>query len=420
MAINKFLAWWGSKQNSRKIATIFFVTAICIRATALFIVPDAHVSSNAKESILAGAELIQQGEFINNPEYPMLVPPLTAIFVAAIHATLGEGLLQIKLAQIVLDATLVVLIFYLGVRLFGYATASLGTAIILVYPFSVFLPLYIGTELLFGFFLAVSILTVIKGLNDDKTNVFLLSGMALGLATLTRGTTLFLPIFLVGFFIWFYRGTHNYRPITKSAVFLLGYVIILSPWVVRNFVVHDAFIPASTSSGPLLHGSSEDFWLIADRERELPKYFEYLRKEKGFPSYKDPSWVEKDRFYRRAAIEKYKERWDSDPMSFIPFFFKKFTRLWYATESGSNTKLILIINLPIYLFALFGLWRLLCSGNRLAMVIVVLLGYFVAIHVAVFAYFRYITPIMPYIILLAAYGVMRSIRHPWIRKPPLR
>lgn len=408
------LNWLDKESNGRNIALLLFGVALIVRLTALLILPEAHISSNAKNSILGGAALIQNGQFINNPDYPMFIPPLTAMFTAAIQSLFGDGLLPVKLVQIILDACTVVFVFYFGRQVVSHLAAALGAGLLTVYPFAVFVPLYIGTEALFGFFLALFMFAVTKGLKDDVVSLFFVSGLVLGLATLTRGTTLFLPIFLIGFFIWYYRNQARSRVVAKTALFILGFVLVLSPWIARNLVVHDAFIPSSLSSGPLLHGSSEEFWLIGDRERELPKYFAYLRDEKGIVAPKNPSWMDKDRFYRRAAIEKYKDRWNSDPVSFLPFLAKKFVRLWYATESGANTAIVIAINLPIYVFGITGLWYLIRNRkNRLGTLLTLVLAYFVAIHVAVFAYFRYVVPIMPYIVLLATYGglcVMQSQR----------
>lgn len=410
------LIWLGNESKAHNIALLLFGVALIVRLTALVVLPEAHVSSNARESILGGAALIQDGQFINNPDYPMLVPPLTAIFTAAIQSLFGEGLLPIKLAQIVLDACMVVFVFHIGRLIFGHITALLGAGLLTVYPFAVFVPLFIGTEALFCFFLALFMLTLTKGLRNDVLSLFFVSGLALGLATLTRGTTLFLPFFLIGFFIWYYRNQTSPKVAVKTTLFMLGFILILSPWVARNYATLDAFIPSSTSSGPLLHGSSEEFWLISDREKELPKYYSYLRNEKGIIPPTNPTWVEKDRYYRRAAIEKYKDRWDSDPASFIPFLAKKFVRLWYGTESGENVAIVIAINIPIYILGLVGLWYLANARNRLGTLLILLLAYFVAIHVAVFAYFRYVIPIMPYVVLLAAYGGLHLIRSKDVKK----
>lgn len=394
----------GNEHHARTVALILFSIALTARLAALFILPEAHLSGNAKESILAGADLIRNGQFINNPDYPMLIPPLVAIFTAALQTLFGDSLLPVKLAQVALDACLIVLVFYIGKWTVGQIPAALGAGLLTVYPFAVFVPLYIGTEALFGFLLALSILAIAKAFRDDAIRLFFASGSILGLATLARGTTLFLPIILVGFIVWYYHKQPESRVVPKCVTLILGFVLVLSPWIARNLIVHNAFIPSSTSSGPLLHGSSEDFWLISDRERLLPQYYKYLKDEKGISAPINPSWVEKDKYYRQAALENYKDRWNSDPVSFIPFLAKKFVRLWYATESGANVAVVALINLPIYIFAIFGLYLLILRRDRLATLLIVLLAYFVAIHMAVFAYFRYIVPVMPYVLLLAAYG----------------
>ena len=120
--------------------------------------------------------------------------------------------------------------------------------------------------------------------------------------------------------------------------------------------------------------------------------------------------MEKDNYYKRAAIEMYKERWLDDPLSYIPFTSKKFARLWFATESGANSTLILMLNLPIYALFVAGV---VVSGRRpstSSFVLTLVISYFVVIHVAVFAYFRYVIPIMPYIILLGASGGLHILR----------
>jgi 4-amino-4-deoxy-L-arabinose transferase-like glycosyltransferase len=412
--MNAVLYRLSGHENARRTSLLLFGIAFVVRLAGLLIFPETHLSGNAKESIIAGAALIRGGQFVGNADYPMLIPPLTALFTAAIQSLFGDGLLPVKIAQIILDACTVVIVFQIGSRTIGQLPAALGAAFLTVYPFSVFAPLYIGTEALFSFLLAASLLLFTKGISDKAKGLFFASGLILGLATLTRGTTLFLPIFLLAFFVWHERGrTRSAAAIAgKSAMFVLAFMLSLSPWVIRNIVVLDAFIPSSTSHGPMLHGSSERFWLIEDRERELPKYFDHLENEKGIarPASPRPTWVEKDRFYKRAAMEMYKDRWSDDPWSFVPFVAKKFLRLWYGTESGANQGIVIAINLPIYLLAIVGLRSYMRSGSRLGGVLIVLLAYFVVIHVLVFGYFRYMLPVMPYVIIFAAHGCLYLMR----------
>lgn len=408
--VREFFHWLRQDENAGKVALLLFCLGLVIRALGLLVFPDAHISGNAKD-ILRGATLIRNGEFIYNPDFPMLIPPLAALFVAGVQALFGESLVAIKFVQILLDAGALVFLFYIGRHIFGHNCGVLGAAMTTVYPFAVFVPLYIGTEPLFIFLVAASVLSVTLALKRAHVGLFFFAGVALGLATLTRGTTLFLPIFLVFFFFWFLHGRPVGRTIGYSIAFVGSFVLVLSPWIVRNFLVHDAFIPSSTSSGPLLHGSSKDFWLIEDREKNLSAYFDYLEAERHIarPTNPNPTWVEKDNYYRRAAIEMHKHRWHSDPASFFPYLAEKFARLWYGTESGRNQLLIALINSPVYLLFLVGLWFAIRDAMHTTYLLFTIIVYFVSIHMAVFGYFRYMLPVMPYLILIGAYGLLSLI-----------
>ena len=113
-----------------------------------------------------------------------------------------------------------------------------------------------------------------------------------------------------------------------------------------------------------------------------------------------------DRFNARAGIENYKNRLLNDPASFVSFFSKKFLRLWYAGESGRNDAIILSVNGPIYLFAVTGLvlaWR---RKMLLAWVPFSIVAYFILVHWVSLPLFRYLMPVMPYLIGFAAFAII--------------
>jgi 4-amino-4-deoxy-L-arabinose transferase-like glycosyltransferase len=400
------MEWLSDERHTRQLAWILFGLALVVRLTALALFPNTALSTNARNSIIAGASLILQGQFLANPDFPLLIPPLPALFMAGIQALFGDGLTAAKIAQVILDAWLVVVVFAIGRAAFPYAAAVLGALALTVYPVAVTVPIFIGTEALFTLLLALFVLYAVKALERQTALWFMVAGLFLGLATLTRGTTQFFPLFFFAFLAWSQRHHLNARIVGFAAFFAVGMAVVVGPWAARNVIVLDAFIPASISGQPLLHGSREDFWLIDDRRQNLPRYYEYLRTQKGITVAEDASWPERDRFYRQATVESYRERWQTEPFSFVPYYAKKFARLWYGTESGRNQWIMVAINLPVYVFGLVGVWRLRQTRSNAARFLVVLLTYFVAVHVAVFAYFRYLVPIMPYVLLLAADGAL--------------
>jgi 4-amino-4-deoxy-L-arabinose transferase-like glycosyltransferase len=400
--------WLSDERHARQVAWIVFGLALIVRLTALGLLPNTALSVNARNSIIAGASLIRQGQFLANPDYPMLVPPLPALFMAGIQSIFDDGLMTVKVVQVILDAVLVAVVFAIGRAAVSYAAAVFGALALTVYPIAVAAPIFIGTEALFTLLLALFVLHAVKALQRQTLPWFAAAGLFLGFATLTRGTTQFFPLFFFAFLAWRQRRHLRARIVGQAACFMIGMAVVVGPWAARNLIVLDAFIPASISGQPLLHGSREDFWLIRDRERNVPPYYEYLRKEKGITVSEQASWPEKERFYRRAAIEVYRERWQKAPLSFVPYYAKKFARLWYGTESGRNEWTMLAINLPFYVFGLVGLWRLRRTQADAGLFLAVLLAYFVVLHLAVFAYFRYLVPIMPYVLLLAADGAVHA------------
>lgn len=405
--------WFFDQRNAYKVALLLFAVAVVFRASILAMVPNANVSTNAAKAIIGGASLIRSGHFIANAEYPTLIPPLPAIVTAALQSVFGEGLLSTKLLQVVLDAVTVVILFYVGRLVFPYAVAGIGALLLAVYPYTAFTSAYIGSEVLFTLFIALFVLASLLAIKKENSfAAFLVAGICLGCATMSRGTTQYFPIFFLAFLAWHHRSIGR-KFLRQSAFFLLGFALIVGPWVARNFIVLDAFIPSSTAGVPLLNGSSEEFWEIDDREREFPLYVEYLKKEKGLIPPRRVAWVEKDKFHKQAAIEKYRQRLEERPLSFIPFLAEKFARMWYATEVGHRHGLILLSNLPFYLFGIAGLWLLMRSGNRAGALITVLLGYFIVIHVLVYSLFRYTLPVMPYVILLSVYGFVH-LKKSWL------
>jgi hypothetical protein len=78
------------------------------------------------------------------------------------------------------------------------------------------------------------------------------AGVLLGLAVLTRtnGVIVLLPLLLAA---WVPR-----RQWQDPAVLLVGFVLVLVPWTVRNAVAFDAFAPLGTQSGFTMVGNYND------------------------------------------------------------------------------------------------------------------------------------------------------------------
>jgi hypothetical protein len=160
---------------------------------------------------------------------------------------------------------------------------------------------------------------------------------------------------------------------------------------------------------PALGGAGEEFFTIPGRDQRLRDYYKQIEARGIQTPGAQATASDWERFYRRAAVERYKIRFETDPWSFPGFLINKFARLWYATESGSNQLPILLINAFVYPFCLLGIGA--CMRRRVTKALILLMPviYLILLHCVTFAMFRYMVPVMPYLLAFAGVGVVASI-----------
>ena len=105
---------------------------------------------------------------------------------------------------------------------------------------------------------------LIRAAQTRKKRLFFAVGIMWGIAVMFRATMAVMGLVILAYLLFKKTGTKN---IIKFAVcIMIPLMIILSPWIIRNFIVFDRFIPLTISSGnPKMQGSIIDY---SDEERE--------------------------------------------------------------------------------------------------------------------------------------------------------
>jgi 4-amino-4-deoxy-L-arabinose transferase-like glycosyltransferase len=387
-----------------KIVCGIFVVSLSIRLAAVWFHPETHLGTNAEIAYLGGAHRLVEGRGFRDPEYPVFTPPLYAIFIAGSLLLFQDGQGPVKVAQAIADSLTVVVLYLIARQLFGLRAALLAAVALSVYPFSIYAVTYVGTETFFTLFLSVFVLLSIYAIERGNLRYYVSAGLVLGLATLLRGTTQYYPlVFLL--LLWPLFRNEPRAVIPKYLAFCLAFAAVIFPWSLRNYLVLGDVIPVATGASVFLQGSSEEFLTVDGKERGYPRYFELL-KSRGIQPPPNATPAQADRFLLRAGMENYRMRFESEPLGIGRFLLKKFARLWYATESGQNHFRILAVNILIYPLAVLGAalaWR---RRLTLVWVILALLAYFIVLHWLTLPLFRYMLPVMPYVIALAAWAVV--------------
>jgi 4-amino-4-deoxy-L-arabinose transferase-like glycosyltransferase len=187
-------------------------------------------------------------------------PPLFPISLAALYEVVGTHSAKTRWAagramEAVFGALAVLLICLIGFRLFGPGAGLLAGAIAAVYP-----PLIlVGSSLLSeSLFIPLELGAVLAALmhrdSGHRWRWAMLSGVLLGLAELTRsnGFALALPICLL---VWSERPRWSWSAVRAPAVLLVAVVLTLAPWVIRDYHVFHRFVPVTTEAGYGLAGA---------------------------------------------------------------------------------------------------------------------------------------------------------------------
>ncbi|HYP48321.1 MAG TPA: glycosyltransferase family 39 protein [Thermoleophilaceae bacterium] len=137
-------------------------------------------------------------------------------------------------------------------RLAGDRAGLLAAGLAAVYPTLIAADGALMSETLYGLLVAVSLLAAYRFLDRPDAGRALVFGALLGLTALTRGEALLLfPLLLLPAF----RRPGGPR---AAAVAVLAFVVVLTPWTIRNWSAFDRPVLVATNSGTAIAGANCD------------------------------------------------------------------------------------------------------------------------------------------------------------------
>ena len=189
----------------------------------------ALVTKDSQSYFLPGWEIARGQPFElgqrRTPGYPL--------FIAGVILTFGEDLRALALAQHLLGVATVGVTYLIGKLTFGRAAGLLaGLLVALSGPLLIY-ERYVMSETLFGLLLGLSALAAVIAVRRPSWQRWLLAGLGLGLAVLTRPVAQTL-IQLFGLIALVASGRDWRRGFLGLAALLAGVAAIQGPWVLRN------------------------------------------------------------------------------------------------------------------------------------------------------------------------------------------
>jgi len=199
------------------------------------------------------------------------MPPLyTGVIAACMALTPGSPELTLKLLQAALSSLTSLVIFGIGVELFERRIAFLATLGVALYPVFLVVVTQPTVTVVNTFLLCLLIWVLLRLRRRGALSEAILAGLVLGLSALNRPLII---IFLIPVFWWLWL--HHTDLLLGwwqlGIVISLTTALIVTPWILRNVIIHKAPVLISTNGGftfwngnnPFTTGSGFDVY--ADR-----------------------------------------------------------------------------------------------------------------------------------------------------------
>jgi len=352
---------------------------------------------------------------------PFYHAPLYQYFIAGVYALFGTNLLVMRIVQALLGAVNVVLVYILAHHYFNRTVSYIAGFIAMAYPLLIF---YDG-EVLIPTFLIFLILIGLYLLHADSTRKTLLAGIVFGLAAITRQNILifilFFPLFLL----------IRYKKLVLKYLFLFwgGSLLIIIPVTLRNTMILKEPILISWQGGVNFYiGNNPDadgITGIPPGSKKRDWYNAYLDLKQNIEQEVDHAVTlsELDLIcYKKGAHFIF-----HNPIKALRLFIKKFYLFFGGFEISSERDIYYSTNYSFLKFILFkipflqfpfgilfplslvGLYYTCNQWHKLFHLLLFIICYS-ASFILFFVNARYRMPIIPILIVFAAYGISRLFR----------
>jgi 4-amino-4-deoxy-L-arabinose transferase-like glycosyltransferase len=357
------------------------------------------------------ADAVPRPDAIRPPGYPVFLAPLVE------YPPTDFMLWRISLIQALLDSISVILALGIFRRFMGEGWALGAAFLTAISPHLIISCTYMLTETLFTFLMMLSLWLIVKMYQDNSRTFAVAAGIAIAAAALTRPTLQFFIIPLIGMLL---VSRDRSRKTGLVIGLLAGFVLMFSPWALRNLETIGSIADPTQSILSLQHGMYPDF-----RYQDIPE-------SAGLPYRFDPRTEEITR-NRASIIKEITRRFKEEPARYLQWYLlgKPATLLDWNILMGMGDvfvypvlaspyfsqpvytvthRFMKLLHWPLVILALAaavlawlpGFGKSL-SGPALFTVrlLSLLLLYFIALHIVVAPYPRYSIPLRPAIYGLA-------------------
>jgi len=354
-----------------------YLAAILISAFLIKILLAFTVETDIRSDSLVYYSLAQN--IVTLSEYSFEGKPTAIIscgyplFLSGIYYVFGAEQLYVKLIQSFLEIFTVLLFFFICRFYFNVRYSLIALLIFTFLPSNLLYSQTILTEPMFGFLCCIVLYYCLR--EKFSKSIFFI-GIVWGYAILIRSSfalsAILIPVFLFIYRRQLFEGFKRKRikrVFQYSLLFVVGLILAIAPWLVRNKITMDTFTIATQGGFTFWSGSNPNAtgtW--------------YHKIEETNPLFDIEDEAERDReFYKLGleyaannphkflitGIKKLGYLFSSERM-IVLYFTKGDDKIKTSTEvyRSVNPAILLLINFPYFIIMLLGTWGLLMFKKK--------------------------------------------------------
>jgi 4-amino-4-deoxy-L-arabinose transferase-like glycosyltransferase len=358
--------------------------------------------------------------FQANASETMMREPGYPFFLAGAFKIGGYNISAVRLANWLLTIGIAFLMMRLTQLVTNDRVASLvATSLFLLYPSTLISEARGGVEILFILVVLIFMLLLHQAVAKGNYWRYLVAGLVLGVVVQVRSTPLVFPFFLLFYFLLFANGaSERLKAVLKVAVVVLGMVIVMVPWVVRNFRLVHHFVRTATVQGVAMQEEQytcerlsldENFYVL---QKQAGRTRAAIAAELGLPFegayYYQVFFDPRDEWtFNKTLFERAKKEYADHPALLADCACKNLFNFWFLGKTWHATWLNMLVQAPLLILAIRGIY-LLCKRGQLQQIGIMLTFIFciVAVHLPTIAHARHSVPLVPFLTIPASVSLV--------------
>ncbi len=276
----------------------------------------------------------------------VFMPPLYFFLIYSIDIISTNSLVTVKLLiflQILLNLISIIIIYKITRKFENKSISTLVCFLFAFFPLNVYASLQVSSITLQIFLILIFLFFLTELINQvNIKNIFFFSFFS-ALLILIRG-----EFFLFYFFTLFYFFIFFKKKIKVIFLSLIITSLIISPYIIRNYINFDTMVLTKSFGYNLLKGNNPNFKVEGD-----PVFVENTFNQENIKIKSDNRYeINLDDFYKKKAIDYI----INDPIKFIKFYFlKNFSFIFIDVDSSYPNYYNLLHVLPKLILSLTSL-----------------------------------------------------------------